>query len=403
MKIILISTMYPPYAFGGAEAIAEALANGLATQGHEVVVISTHGPEMTQSEDELQASPQIVRFFPPSPYWLYQKDEQPRFKKLLWHIRDLWNPAAAKILKKIIAHLGPDLIHTHNIDGFSPLVWRVAKQAGVPLVHTAHDYRLACPRTNLLTGKGDVCTAPHALCRLWRRRNNKIIQDIDLLISPSQFLAAKIQEEGIFPRRISIVPNGIQFSSIEPIARPFLEPQDPVRLVSIGVLTASKGIPVLLEAMRLLPRALPVRLRIAGKGPLEAEVRAAAASDPRITYYGFVGGEEKSRFFDADLLLYTSICYENMPTTILEASSRGLGVLASNLGGAIELVDDRNGETFPAGDAKALAAAIERIVADRRRLIRFRTTAPMVTERFSLDQMALSYLQAYRSLLGTTE
>lgn len=400
MKILLISNLYPPYAFGGAEAIAESLAKGLVARGQEVVVISTHGPDMVPSEEERQASPQVRRFFPPSPYWLYLKDKQPRSKKLLWHLRDLWNPAAARCLAKMIQHVQPDVIHTHNIDGFSPLVWRVAKRAGVPLVHTAHDYRLACPRTNLLTRKGTVCTDPGVLCRAWRLRSNRIIRDIDLLISPSQFLAAKIQQEGVRPREVAIIPNGVHFPSLDPSGRPAVGPQEPVRMVSLGVLTASKGIPVLLQAMRLLPPDLPVSLRIAGKGPLEAEVIAAAAEDQRISYHGFIRGEEKERFFDADLLLYTSTCYENMPTTILEASSRGLGVVASKLGGAIELVDQRNGTTFPAGDAAALAAEIEKMVADRERLGRFRATAPQAAERFSFDKMIDAYLAAYQTVKG---
>lgn len=401
MRILIFSDMYPPYYRGGAEYIAQLLAEELVEQGHEVFVVSTMGPEMTQSKEELTNIPKIIRFFPKSPFWVYEIDQQPRYKKLAWHLRELYNPNAAATIADLIREIAPDLVHTHNIDSFSPLIWKVIKQAGLPLVHTAHDYHLVCPKSNLINGKGKVCTNPHLACHLWRYRSNQVLKNVDLFVSPSQFLVSKVTEEGLKPKKIRIIPNGVKIPKEE--SRSYTTPKEnePVRLVSIGRLSEIKGILVLLDAMRRIPATLPVRLAIAGSGPLEKEVRAAVASDARISYHGFLSGEEKERFFDADLLLYTSTWYENLPTNILEASVRGLGVLASNLGGAIELVNESNGEKFPAGDSIALAKAIERHAADREKITRFRHTAPLAARKYSVQIMAKAYLEAYQEVLET--
>ena len=64
----------------------------------------------------------------------------------------------------------PDIVHTHLIDGFSAAIWRRARRAGVPIVHTAHDYHLLCPRAFLLTARLADLPAPErglpALSRL---------------------------------------------------------------------------------------------------------------------------------------------------------------------------------------------------------------------------------------------
>jgi glycosyltransferase involved in cell wall biosynthesis len=70
---------------------------------------------------------------------------------------DIYNPLMAWEVKKIIDREQPDLVHTHNLQGFSVAAWKVVKKRGLPLVHTMHDYYLLCPR-NTMFGGGRNCT-----------------------------------------------------------------------------------------------------------------------------------------------------------------------------------------------------------------------------------------------------
>jgi glycosyltransferase involved in cell wall biosynthesis len=84
------------------------------------------------------------------------------------------------------------------------------------------------------------------------------------------------------------------------------------------------------------------RLLIAGTGPMERKVRAAAAADPRIDYLGYTAPDE---FFSRiTVLVVPSIWHDPSPVVIREAYSRGVPVVGSNFGGIPELirmVDDR--------------------------------------------------------------
>src|SRR6185437_17120785 len=128
-------------------------------------------------------------------------------------------------------------------------------------------------------------------------------------------------------------------------------------------LTVEKGVRVALAAMAQVPRRLGIELTIAGKGPLEDEVRTAAARDPRIRFLGFIEGEEKYRALTrAGYLLLPSLWYENAPVAIIEAAAYGLGVIGSAIGGIPEFIEpNRTGLLFPPGDVKSLADIMIRL------------------------------------------
>lgn len=402
VKILMLSNLYPPYVIGGAELIASYLAEGLVGQGHQVTVLTSKGPDSADLAGEgetpaaARGNPAVVRFFPENRYWLYDQSPRRTLDKARWHFRDLWNRKVGRRFGAMLDQIRPDVLHSHNIDGFSPIVWAEAKRRGIPVVHTAHDYHFLCPRSNLLNRHGAICETPHPLCRGWRGFYRLRLRDVDVFASPSRFLLDLYRREGVLAEGQGVVAaNGVPLPAS--VVRPAVE-SGPLRLLYIGGLTESKGIRVVLAAMARLPAEMEVRLDIAGTGPLEAEVRAATAADRRIVYHGFVSGESKERLFDADLMVFSSLWYENMPTTILEASCRGMGVLASDLGATRDFVDERNGVRFPAGDATALAGLIARFQQDRARLEPFRRQAPTVTTDFTIPMMVARYIDIYRGL-----
>src|SRR5262249_55749796 len=122
-----------------------------------------------------------------------------------------------------------------------------------------------------------------------------------------------------------------------------------------------KGVRWLLDVYQHM--SMPLRLVIAGDGPLREDVKRAV-SRSNVEYRGYVTGDEKATLLRrATALLMPSECYENFPLAIVEANAAGIPVLASDLGGLQDMVlSGINGERFELKNAQALKTALDKIL-----------------------------------------
>jgi len=397
MHVLLVNNLYPPIMAGGAELVVAWLAEGLAARGHRVTVVSTCGPEMEPYPAETRNGVQIVRFFPRNMYWSFARDGQGPVRRAMWHLRDAWNLDAARRFKQILAEARPDIVHTHVIDGFSASIWRRAHRLGVAVVHTAHDYHLLCPRAFLLTRDWQICTRPTLPCRAYRAWHLHTATDVDLFVSPSQFLLDEHRGAGIAARQVAVVRNGIPLPSL-PLRTP--RASGIVHFLLLCRLTVEKGVRVVLQAVQRLSRDVDFKLTIAGRGPLEAEARAAAALDPRVHFAGFVQGDDKHTLLQqADHLLIPSLWYENAPVAVVEAAAYGLGLVGSRIGGIPELVDEGStGLLFEPGNVVELATIMQALASRTTVLRDFTRAAQTVAKRHAVDGMVEAYLRHYQAL-----
>jgi len=400
MHILVVNNLYPPIMAGGAERIVAYLCEGLVQRGHRVTVVSTCGPAMEPYPTEVSNGVEVIRFFPPNVYWSFERPMEPGAKKWVWHARDAWNLAAAKRFQAILAEARPDVMHTHLIDGFSAAIWARARRAGVPVMHTAHDYHLLCPRAFLLTGDWKLCTKPRLHCRLYRDWHLGTTRHVDLFASPSRFLLEKHRHAGLRSRIDAVVHNGIPLPEDGEEIRRRREPEASRRFLMLTRLTVEKGIQTVLDAAAHLPRHLPFEIAIAGRGPLEETVRAAADRDPRIRYLGFLDGRAKAEALArAGHLLLPSLWYENAPVTIVEAAAYGLGVAGSAIGGIPEFVEPgQTGYLFPPGDFRALAGVLSHLANNPAALPDLAARSRALAERFSVERMIDSYEAHYAAL-----
>jgi glycosyltransferase involved in cell wall biosynthesis len=397
---MLCYSIYPPIQAGGAELIVSYLAEGLARRGHRVTVVSTCGPEMEPYLTEFRNNVEVIRFFPQNRYWLFDREGRRGLDKLRWHLRDAWNVASERRLRAIMEQSRPDIVHSHGVEGFSPTLWRAARSLQIPVVHTAHDYYMICPRAMLLTRDLAICSTPSIPCRLRSAWYLRCASAIDLFCSPSQFLLDQHLAAGLPTKNHAVVPNGIP----ELVRQPKRTPHDqdrPFQLLFAGRLTAEKGVRVIIEAMRLVPRGLPVALTVAGKGALEGEVRSACEADSRISFAGYLAGPEKLHAFtNADALLLPSLWYENAPVVVLEAAAYGLPVIGSRLGAIPEFVQDGiNGLLFEAGNPQSLADSIVRLAKEPDLLESLATGGAPLLAKHSIEQMLDHYLAHYAATI----
>jgi glycosyltransferase involved in cell wall biosynthesis len=145
-----------------------------------------------------------------------------------------------------------------------------------------------------------------------------------------------------------------------------------------------------------------VSLSIAGEGPLSPKIAAWADRDSRVTWHGFVRGEQKERLLaDADVLLFPSMWSENAPLVIGEAMGHALPVIASDMGAIPEFIQhEQNGLLFASGEPVAMAGAVRRLLEDRTLLESLSVNAASAAERWSVDHMGRRYLEIYRRVTG---
>ena len=136
--------------------------------------------------------------------------------------------------------------------------------------------------------------------------------------------------------------------------------------MSIGRLVGLKGLRVVIEAMATLPG---VHFIIAGDGPEQPRLQAQAAAlgvAARVHFAGRVAHSDLPRLLaDADIFVQPSVSEESFGISLIEAMACGLPVLASRLGGMLEIVvPGETGELLAAGDVPVWREAMGRLAAD---------------------------------------
>ena len=174
---------------------------------------------------------------------------------------------------------------------------------------------------------------------------------VSQFIAVSDFEKRKFVEAGFPEWKIMVKPNFVLDSGGPGMGGG--------EFVFVGRLTPEKGVRTLIAAMGLTNPC--VSLAIVGDGPLEAEVRSAAASNPRIRYLGRISqGEVLDLLGRATALIFPSEWYETFGRVAAEAFARGTPVLAARIGAVAEIVEDgRTGFHFQPGDARDLARVID--------------------------------------------
>jgi glycosyltransferase involved in cell wall biosynthesis len=345
MRILLVHNRYK--AAGGEDVVVGAEKSMLEDHGHEVSLLEADNAEISG------ALTQVVTGF-----------------------TAIYSGVARRRVAAELARFRPSVMHVHNfLPLLSPSVYYAAREAGVAVVQTLHNYRLICPGGGLLR-EGSVCeqclgkTIPtpsllHACYRDSRAATGSVAAMlvlhrmlgtwrtmVDAYIALTQFGREKFIQGGLPPDRLFVKPNFVH--SAAPPGQ-----GDGGFAFFIGRLSESKGVRPLLAAWNRLGVNLP--LKIAGDGPLRGEVQAAAQNMKNVEWLGHM---TKDRVADllprAHVLIVPSIWYEGFPMVVVEALAAGVPVIASDIGALAEVIDHgRTGLHARPGDAEDLARQVE--------------------------------------------
>jgi glycosyltransferase involved in cell wall biosynthesis len=277
-----------------------------------------------------------------------------------------WSRRTASEVADAMHSFCPDVVHAHNtFPLISPSLYWAADKAHIPVVQTLHNFRLLCPQAMLLR-EGKVCEdclgkvpwrgAVRGCYRDSRAQSTVLASMVTLhralgtwknkvtrYIALNDFCRNKFIEGGLPAERVVVKPNFVDFD--EPVNGPRLG------FLFVGRLSTEKGVVVLVHAAHALAN---VQVRVAGVGPEGALLDGV----PGMHVLGSLGGDAvRTEMSRATALVLPSICYENLPRTLVEAFACGLPVIASRIGAMAELVQDGvTGLLFEPGNAQDLAA-----------------------------------------------
>lgn len=362
MTIGLISNFYPPFIRGGAEQVAWRTAQELYRRGHHVFVVST---KLFESPTDIaypiveRRAETVYRFYPLNFYHLVDAHKHAFPVRAAWTAVDLWNPAPARVLRKILEQEKPDVMITHNVKGIGMQTVSEIRRKGIFHIHILHDVQLSVPSGLLMYGHEKTFLNNPVSRWAYEKITKSIFQSPQVVLSPSRFLASLYRERGFFPNsKMEILPNPTPDAQVQP--RPARQ-AGPIRILFAGQLEKHKGILLLLDVLDTL--SVPVELHIAGEGTLTKQVIKRAETDPRVVYHGFISFEYLLKMFDiCDVTVVPSLCYENSPTIISDSFLSGVPVIASDIGGIGEIVrDNENGVLVLPGNKEALVTAIEKM------------------------------------------
>ncbi len=368
---------------GGAQKVVLDLIHSLSKENKNIYLIS--GPETGKEgsfwhlaekilpEDKLLKCPFLVRSVNP-------------FKDLRAYF---W-------LKKRIRKLKIDIVHTHTSK--AGVIGRLAAyHLKIPvIVHSTHGL-IYNVDANIPGVKGRFAIY------VFKRLEIFVGKFTNHLITLSENETGDaIRLKLINSSSVSAVSNGILLDSFEKIERdPNSWKGQHVRLGIAGRLNAEKGHDVLIRAIRNLSEKFPgVSLKIAGDGPLLKDLQALVNEcglSENIVFCGFI--EDMASFLKEIDIFVLSSHYEGFGIVLIEAMAAGLPIVATDVGGVREVVDDgKNGIIVPSGSEGELTLGIEYFLQNPGIAYEYGQHGRKASlEKYSLSKMVDAHKDIYKS------
>lgn len=353
--------LIPKLQVGGAERGTVELARGLVAKGHRSVVVSGGGDLVRLLE--LQGS---------THYTLPVGAKNP------WTMLRM-----VKQISRIIESEKIDLVHARSrVPGFIALL--ACRRTFRPLITTCHGYY----RKNCF-----------GYCMGWAKR---------VIVSSQAIGRHMLEDFEVSPERIRLIPRGVDLEEFTywPSER---DPAGDVTIGMIGRMTPLKGHVDFIRAVSRVIRLFPkIRVLIVGDAPPE-KARYRQELEILVKRLGlhqtveFVGSSQDipGLLKEMDLLVFASREKEAFGRVIIEAGACGVPVVATRLGGTVDILEDgKDGFLVPPGDPLALSEAILRLLRDPSLAASFaKRFREKIDKHYSLEQMIEKTLLVYEEVL----
>ncbi|MEE9543044.1 MAG: glycosyltransferase [Thermodesulfobacteriota bacterium] len=305
--------------------------------------------------------------------------------------------------------------------GFDPRIIKelmaLMKDKKIEIVHTHLYHANMYGRAAALACKIPVVATEHNVYKSYKRKrsiiNRLLAKKTDRIIAVSGAVSDYIcSRDSIDPAKVEVIYNGIE---VDRFRVPTDEEKNKARvelgfdssqtiLGTVSRLSKQKGHTYLLKAMVSLSKSYPdLKLLIVGSGPLDSVLKAEAKELGLLGSVEFLGARRDIPVIleVLDLFVMPSL-WEGFPVSLLEAFATGLSVVASNVGGVADAVEDRvSGMLVEPTDVDGLTDSISAVLNDKELRRKLGTNArEVVEERFSVSGMVGSLAKLYDDVLA---
>ena len=382
MKILFVCHDFPPFKLAGAQLFALKTAQALATRGHDVRVLYPVNASARQDGDDTPLYEIRKTTYEQLPvYQLIVNDSEPQLARHPQY--GFEHPQVEEAFRALLVQDAFDAVHFHLLYRLSARLPLIAKALGLTTVATLHDYWLLCAMGHLLDTQGRECSGPEspdkcaaclngfqqppapAVVSFFAKRlatTRAGYEAIDFTFSPSAFLADCHAQYGF--TRPDVLPLG--WIPVAPAERAAPRGKR-VIFGYLGQIISRKGLDLLLEAAAGL-RHTHWELRVYGEAyqpQYFAELKGFMKHHQRIRYCGPYKPADLDRLYAGVDVAVVPSRRENYPLTVLEALSARVPVIATDVGGVREIMQDGiDGLIVAPHSAEAIGAAMSRFLTD---------------------------------------
>ncbi len=382
MRILHISWEYPPRIVGGLSRHVYYLSRELANLGNEVYIVTLEFPNAAPEEHTKNLH--IYRV----------KVELASYDFLTWCYA--FNHFFEKKISAIASDI--DIIHAHDWL-VSPSAIATKHMLKKPLIATFHSLEI-----------GRVGSLSNPLSIVINNLEWWLSYEARFVITTSYSMKNQLIEHFKLPEsKIFVINNGINIDDFnievdEKEVKAMLGFSEDEKLIGfVGRMTEQKGPRYFVEAMpKILKRYSSARFVLVGDCWQLNEVKNLVSSyglDQFVRVVGFVSDETLKKILKAcDILVIPSV-YEPFGIVALEAMALGTVVIASDVGGLSEIIDnEKNGIKIPPRNPDAIADSVIRLLNDRDFMEFLSTNAKEKVKKYSWREIALKTLEVYKLL-----
>ena len=271
---------------------------------------------------------------------------------------------------------GNDIVHAHNIP--SALAMKKTPGKKVLSLHGIYSQQIT-----ELHGK--------IYSNISKNYEDRVLKWADVITAISKEACDYYSKNGF---DVIHVPNAVDLNNFPKKAIKRFENQ----IIYAGRLSKEKGIDILLEVAKRLPS--EYHLIIAGIGPEEEKVRNLADSKTNVHYLGYQSKQNTiSLIRGSDLLIQPSLM-EGMSSTLLEAMGCGTCIIATNVGGNIEIIENnKTGVLIEPNNAEKLLDKISDLLTENEKRFAMSAEGLKTVVKYDWKQVGKLYLDIYESLL----
>ena len=372
MKILMLNYEFPPIGGGGGQAHL-ALLRQYAGRGELQVEVLTSSPGRGLTLDQFSDNITIHRV------GIRKRDLH------VWRRTEVlaWLVKAKRVYRGLIRQNKYDLVHAFFGFPTGWLCYRSAKRLPYIISLRGSDV----PGANARLKLDYKILGPLVFKPIWQNASALVACSEGLKERATKFLPSAA---------IQVIPNGVDLERFHPAERG--PDSGALRLVTVGRLSVTKRLGLLIEMVELLGRrGCDVRLTIVGGGAMEAELRQLLREkDSRhaVTLLGRRDADQMPEIYRQHDVFVSASMQEGMSNAMLEAMASGLPIVTTRCEGVDELIAD-NGVVVDDSQPATLAGEIERLVGDRATLAAMSSTARNRAINFGWDKVAESYLRLY--------